>query len=124
MLFDAHVLVDYTDTAFAGNGDGHLRLGHRVHGSSDKGDLQVDVAGEFRGKRNFARKHFGVGGNQKDVVEREAVHHNLVSNKIGSHTKSILFLLRAKVRKTSKSEKKSGQILILSALPFAHDSLS
>ena len=58
LFFDAHVLVNHTDTAFAGNGNGHLRLCHRVHGGSDKGNLQVNVAREFRGKRNFARKHF------------------------------------------------------------------
>ena len=44
LLLDAHVFVDNADTSLAGNGNGHLRLRYRVHGSGYERNLQVDVA--------------------------------------------------------------------------------
>ena len=47
LVVDAHVLVYHTDTSLAGNGDGHRRLGHGVHGSRHKRHIEL----------NMARKH-------------------------------------------------------------------
>ena len=63
LVLNRHVLVNDADAALAGNGNCHRGLGHRVHGSGDKGDLQVDVARKLRGKRHCAGQNFRVSGN-------------------------------------------------------------
>ena len=32
LVFQAHILVDYANTAFLGHGNRQARLGHRIHG--------------------------------------------------------------------------------------------
>ena len=44
LFFYRHVLMDYTDTAFACDSDSHLCLGNSVHSSSYKRNLQINVA--------------------------------------------------------------------------------
>ena len=44
LLGDGHVLVDDADTSLPGDGYGHRRLGDRIHGGGDDGDVEGDVA--------------------------------------------------------------------------------
>ena len=73
--------MDDADTTFTGDGDGHLRLCHRIHSSRHKGYVQLDVARETGFQLYCLRQYLRISGNQQDVVESEAVHHNLICNK-------------------------------------------
>ena len=57
LLGDGHILVDYSDTTLAGDGNGQCRLGHGVHGSRNEGYVKCDVAGEAGGEIDFAGKY-------------------------------------------------------------------
>ena len=76
-----HILVDDADTAFTGYGNSHLTLGHGVHGGRHKRHVQLDMTREACFQLYCLGQHFRVSGNQQDVVECQAVHHNLVCNK-------------------------------------------
>jgi hypothetical protein len=39
LLLNGHILMNNSDTTFAGNGNSHLRFGNRIHGSSYKRDF-------------------------------------------------------------------------------------
>ena len=43
LFLDGHVLMNYTDTPFACNGDSHFRFGNRVHSSGYERYFQLDV---------------------------------------------------------------------------------
>ena len=81
LLVDGHVLVDDADASLAGDGNGHLALGDGVHGSRHKGHVQLDVAREAGFQLYRLGQYFRVSGNQQDVVEGQAVHHDFVCNK-------------------------------------------
>ena len=55
-----------------GHGDRHPRLGHCVHGGRHERHLNGDVAGDARSGADLARDYVGLGGDQQDVVERQA----------------------------------------------------
>lgn len=44
LLLNGHILMNNSDTTFAGNGNSHLRFGNRIHGSSYKRDFQLNVS--------------------------------------------------------------------------------
>jgi len=44
LFCDGHVLMNHADASFPGNGDGHLRLRHRIHGGRHEGNFKGDVA--------------------------------------------------------------------------------
>ena len=81
LFLDRHILMDHTDTTLACNGNGHRRLGHRVHSGGDKGDIEFDVARKTSFQRHFLRKHFRISRNQQDIIKCESVHHNFICNK-------------------------------------------
>src|SRR5690606_16711531 len=53
----AHLLVDHADAALASHGHGHLRLGHRVHGSGDEWEVEPHGGGEVGHEADLLRKH-------------------------------------------------------------------
>ena len=59
MLFDRQVLVDDPDAAGLGHGDGHARLGHRVHGRGQKWDVEPDGLCHLRPRIGGGGKHAG-----------------------------------------------------------------
>ena len=75
---DGHVLVNHPDAALASHGNGHLAFGHGVHGGTDNGCLQLDVPGERRVKLDVARQHFGIVGDEQDVVVRQSFAEKFV----------------------------------------------
>ncbi|CDF94346.1 hypothetical protein BN844_3546 [Pseudomonas sp. SHC52] len=60
LLFDGHVLVDDTDTAFLGHGNGQTGFGHGVHGSGNQRDIQFDATGKTGFEADFVRQHLGI----------------------------------------------------------------
>jgi hypothetical protein len=71
LLLDGEVLVDEADAAGRRDGDGHARLGDRVHRRGDDGDVQREVAGQPSRGLDGLREYVGFGGEEQDVVERE-----------------------------------------------------
>jgi hypothetical protein len=71
LLLDGEVLVDEAESPAGRHGDGHARLGDRVHGRRDDGDVDGDVAGEPRRGLDRLGQDVGLGREQQDVVERE-----------------------------------------------------
>ena len=55
-----HVLVDDADTAFLRERDREARLGHRVHGGRNDGDIEREGAGQLGLEQNFAGQDVGV----------------------------------------------------------------
>ena len=48
LILNRHVLMDYTDTTFTGDGDSHLRLGNGIHRSRYKRHIQFDITRKAR----------------------------------------------------------------------------
>ena len=66
------IAVNDADAAVLRHGDGHLGLGHRVHGGGDDGQGEADRLGELRRDIDVAGQNLGAPGPQQDVIEREA----------------------------------------------------
>ena len=49
LLFNAHILVDHTDTAFTGNGNSHRCLSHGVHSGRNKRHIEGDSTRKLGG---------------------------------------------------------------------------
>ena len=81
LILNRHILVNHTDTAFTGDGNSHLALRHRIHSGRHERHVQLDVTRKAGFQLYCLGQYFRVGRNQEDVVERQAVHHNLVCNK-------------------------------------------
>ena len=78
LLGDRHILVNHPDTPGTSDGDRHFGLGHRIHGRRSDRRVDLNVAGKAGGDANFARQHFGVGGDQKYVIESQAFGLNFI----------------------------------------------
>ncbi len=76
-----HIFMNHAKTALARYGYSELGFCNGVHSRRYDGYVQCDVAGKTRGKRNFARKHFGISRYEQDVVEGKTVHLYSVCNK-------------------------------------------
>ena len=48
LLFDRHIFVDHTDTAFTGDRNRHGGFGHSVHGCRHEGNVQLNIARKAR----------------------------------------------------------------------------
>ena len=75
---DGHVLVDDPDATLPGHGDGHLALGHRVHGGRDQRDLEGILGRQEGGQGGLTRMDEGVARNQQHVIEGQALSQNPV----------------------------------------------
>ena len=71
LVLDREVLVDDAEAALLGHGDGHRRLGDRIHGGAQKRHVERDVAGEPRGHVDLRRQHARIARHQQHVVEGE-----------------------------------------------------
>ena len=81
LVFNGHILMDYTDTSLTGDGDCHLRFRYRIHGSGHERNVQLDVPREFRFQLYHFRQHLRISGNEQDVIVCQAVHHDFICNK-------------------------------------------
>ena len=67
------VAVDHAEAAGLRHGDGHLGLGHGVHGRGDDRDVERDFAGDAAADIDVARQHFGQTGLDQHVVEGQCL---------------------------------------------------
>ncbi len=78
--------MDDADATFARHGDGGARFGHRVHRRAEERDAQLELAREARPRVDVLRKDLTVGGDEKDVVERQGFAEAVFDH--GRHTSS------------------------------------
>ncbi len=83
LFVDREVPLQHAQTTLPSHGDGHARLGHRVHRRGHHGDVQPHVAGQVGARVHAARDHVRLGGQQQNVVERQAQHRELVRDSTG-----------------------------------------
>ena len=78
LIRDREVPMEDADPAEAGEADGHARLRDGVHRGGDERDLERDRAGQAARGRDVVREDGGLGGEEQDVVEGEALLRELV----------------------------------------------
>ena len=66
---DGHVAVQDADAALAGQGDGRVRLGHRVHGGTDEGNVEGDAPGQAGAEVRFTGQHRRGPRQQQQIIE-------------------------------------------------------
>ena len=71
LLGNAHALVDDTDTALLGHGDGQPALGDRVHGGGHQRDVQLYAPGQAGLEGDLCSDHLRVARQQQDIVKCE-----------------------------------------------------
>ena len=69
LVGDGQIAVHNADAALLRHGDGHARLGHRVHGRREQRRVQRDVAGQLGLRAHLHGHHVAVGGHQQHIVE-------------------------------------------------------
>ena len=69
---DAHILMNHADASFPCQGDGHRRLGDRIHRSGHDRYVQADVPGETGMQADLPRKDFGVRRDKEYIVKSKA----------------------------------------------------
>lgn len=81
LLVGGHVLVNEADAAFLSDGDGKTGFRHRVHHGGDHRNVDTEITRQLRGELGIAGEDFGIGGDEKNVVEGEGLlkdsHNNL-----------------------------------------------
>ncbi len=70
LVVDGQIAVQHTDTTVTSHGDGHLGLGHGIHGSGEDRGLHHDLASQMS-----AGVHFG--GNDIRLVRQQ--QHIIIS---------------------------------------------
>jgi hypothetical protein len=83
LLLDGEIAVDDAEPALLSHGDGHARFGHRVHGSADERNTQLDVAGQAGGGVRQRRHNVGLGGQQQHVIEGQCLRDRKIDHDIG-----------------------------------------
>ena len=78
LRLDRHVLVNHTDTAFAGDSNRHRRLRHGVHRCRHHGDVQANVTGELTAEVHLTRKHLRISGHQQHIVKGKPLFNNSI----------------------------------------------
>ncbi len=70
------------DAALLGDGDGHMRLGDRVHGRADDRNIQPDIARELRLGIGLSRNHVRAGRQQQHVVESKRLRNRKMNHSV------------------------------------------
>jgi hypothetical protein len=63
--------MDDPDPPLASQGNGQSRLGYRVHGCGDEGDINPDARRKLGGDIYFAGVDIRSGRNEQDIVKRQ-----------------------------------------------------
>ncbi len=71
------VLVDDPKPPLPGHGDGHVGLGHRVHGGGEDGDVEPKPPGEPGPDRDLLGQDLRVAGQEEHIVKGEALVEDL-----------------------------------------------
>ena len=74
-------------TALLRQGNGHVGFGDCVHGGTDDGNIQADIARELRLSARKGGHNIGAGRQQQHVIEGESlrnwkVNHNFSLGKV------------------------------------------
>ena len=81
LLVGGHVLVNEADAAFLSDGDGETGFRNRVHHGGNHRNVDTEITRQLRGELGIAGEDFGIGGDEKNVVEGESLlkdsHNNL-----------------------------------------------
>ena len=73
LLLGLEVAVNDPNAAGLRHGDGHLGLGHRIHGRGDDRHIELDPAGDPGAHIGVGRHHLGQPRLEQDVVEGEGL---------------------------------------------------
>ena len=68
LVVDGQVAVQHADAAVTGHGDGHLGLGHSVHGSGEDRGLHHDLAGQMSAGVHFGRNDIRLVRQQQHII--------------------------------------------------------
>jgi hypothetical protein len=77
LLLDGEVAVQDADTALAGHGNGHARLGDGIHRAGDERDAEPAVAGDQRAGVRLTGHQLRVRRQQQHIVKRQAYRDKL-----------------------------------------------
>ncbi len=66
---DGQVAVQDADAALAGQGDGGVRFGDRVHGGADEGDIEGNAPGQAGTEVHFTGQHRRGPRQQQQIIE-------------------------------------------------------
>ena len=86
LALDGEILVDDSYPPFLCQGDGHLALGHGIHGRAEQGDIEANPPRKLGGDVNIRRQDLAVAGFEENVVEGQAE----VSDYFFAHRRAIL----------------------------------
>ena len=92
LLFNGHVLVDDTDTALSGHGNGHLILGNGVHSRRKQRDVQVDFLCELGAQRDLTGHYFAGCGDQQHIVKGQPLFVELLRRIVIYHHANLSFV--------------------------------
>jgi len=80
LIGDGHILVDDTQAAFTGHGDGHAGVGDGIHRSGHQRDVQLDHGGQLDGHVNVLGQNLAAGRHQQHIVKSQTFAHNLLKH--------------------------------------------
>ena len=75
LLLDAEIAMNDAEPALLRHGNGHARFRDGVHGRTDQGDAELDIAGQAGRCRRQGRNHIGLGRQQQHVIEGKRFRH-------------------------------------------------
>ena len=72
LFLNGHVFVDDSQTAFTGNGNGHARVGYRIHGGAKHGNIQRNARHQLGRRIHVPGQHAACSGHQQYVVKSKS----------------------------------------------------
>ena len=80
LTVDGHILMNNADAALTRHGDRHVCLGNGVHCGTQKRRIQGDLTGQSGFQRNVCGENLALLRDQKNVVEGQAFHQDLIAH--------------------------------------------
>ena len=71
LLLDIHVLVNDADATFLRHGDGQAGFGDGIHCRRNKGNVQLDFAGQAGLEADILRQDLGISRDQENIIESQ-----------------------------------------------------
>jgi hypothetical protein len=81
LLLDGEIAMNNAEPALLRQRDGHVRLGDRVHGGADDGNVEADVASELRLRAGLRGNYIGARRQQKNVIESKSFGNGEMNHK-------------------------------------------
>ena len=80
LLFNGHILVNDTDTAFSCNCNCHCCFSDGIHRSSHNRSVQLDIACQRCFQVNHIRRYVGLCWNQQDIIKCQTLFSELFTH--------------------------------------------